>query len=127
MLASDRREARRDKTNRFTAAEVKHIPHVSLTTGGGVLVTLHNSGGLRPTRYELMANRTGNFTLDTLICKNKDHMCLEVQYDSNSKQVAIDHLEKLAQQPHEGSEEETAKKYRPLGLLYWDKAMDEEK
>ena len=126
MWVSNRREALRDKTDKFTKDEVKHIPHVSLTTSGGVLVTLHNSEGKRPTRYELMANSTGTFTLDTLIRENKEHLSLKVQYGSFSKQEAIDRLEKLTQQPHEGSEEETAKRYRPMGLLYWDKNVDKE-
>jgi hypothetical protein len=101
------------------------IPNVSMTTGGGVLVRLHNSGKVRPTTYTLEMDRlTGTMVLDTIIRKNENHIGIKVSYGSNGLSRALSKMKELGEQESDGSPENTEKYFRPVGLLYWDKAMD---
>lgn len=109
---------------KLTKADIEGIEHASLTTCGGIILTLHNEGIFRPTRYMLERDIIkGTLVLDTLICEVKEHACIKLSYDSAGKDRALTKLKELSSQEHNGSKENTAEHYSPLGLLYMSKEI----
>jgi hypothetical protein len=110
-------------TERLLEAGIKHV---TATTSNGAAVTLHNSGKCRPTKYVLeMDYLTGTLILDTIILKNKKHRGIKKTYSSFGLKEALKDLTELSEQPHEGTLENTNKYFRNMGLLYWDRSMDD--
>ena len=102
------------------------IKHVKATTCNGATVTLHNSGKRRPTKYVLdMDYVKGTLVLDTLICENPEHKRIKKTYSSFGLKKALKDLKELSEQPHDGNLENTNKYFMNLGLLYWDRSMDD--
>jgi hypothetical protein len=94
---------------------------ISGSACGGIVITLHNDGGRRPTRYHVSYNfdrRT--YCLDTLTNENKEHECLKVQYSTSEahKQECIGTIKRLFAQECKGTEAETSKAYTSIGLLW---------
>ena len=102
------------------------IKHAAATTGNGATVTLHNSGKTRPTKYLLeMCYIKGTLVLDTISRENKAHKGIKRTYNSAGLNRALDDLQELSEQEHDGSVENTDKYFRCLGLMYWDRSMDD--
>jgi len=96
------------------------------TLSGSIVLTIHNKGE-RPTRYQLEVvsdqyDQLSYYILDTIIVKkDKSHECLKKTFKKKERGLMISRLNELLAQKADGTIEETAENFTPIGLLFMNK------
>jgi hypothetical protein len=95
-------------------------------TMDSIVLTIHNKGE-RPTRYQLEVrssdyDQVSYYVLDTIIAKkDKSHESLKRTFKKKERGLMISRLNELLAQKADGTREETAENFTPIGLLFMSK------
>lgn len=94
----------------------------------GIALKLYNKG-LRPTVYHVdikfdSYGFASSLVLDTIIAENKSHRCFKTSFSTGVAYHITNLLAELSSQPCDGNIDDTLLEYKPIGLLYSKKKVD---